>query len=427
MKIARKILSVMLFYSIALILCGVLVGDLKNSISGLASILSSPAQLTLDYFKIGTVSGTFLNSGLVGLVSVGLLKISHTKLNGTSLMAYFLTVGFSFFGINVINIWPCFLGVWLYAKASKTPFSQHANMALFATSLCPFVSEMICRYPIAADFTVCVLLAILVGAAAGFLLPAMAKNGHLLHRGYSLYNAASVAGFIGMLLFLILFPLMGVDKPDNTRIGSSYLAVVNGFYIAMCVLMILTGFFLNGKSFKGFGRLLFSTGYEADFVSEFGLGLTLINIGIFGLFTAAYYLVIGAPFTGPTAGCMLCLLAIAPCGANLLNVLPIMAGYVLAHITGAADINAQRIVVGFCFAGALCPVSGRFGSIAGVIAGFLHAMVVTTTVTFHGGFCLYNGGFAAGITAMAFVPLLEALFTPQEHLRILPVGKGKEK
>jgi len=62
-----------------------------------------------------------------------------------------------------------------------------------------------------------------------------------------------------------------------------------------------------------------------------------------------------------------------------------------------------------------------------MIAGFLHAMVVTTTVTFHGGFCLYNGGFAAGITAMAFVPLLEALFTPQEHLRILPVGKGKEK
>lgn len=427
MKTTRKLLIFISAYSIALILCGVLPGMGGDLLAGLFKIMTSPAQLTLDSFKVGTVGGTFINSGLVGLCCVLILGLSRTELNGTSLMAYFLTVGFSFFGINVMNIWPCFFGVWLYTRVKKIPFAKEANMALLSTSLCPFVSEMICRYPVfsgmAGEWAVRIFFGILVGAAGGFLLTVMAKRGHLLNRGYSLYNAANVAGFIGLLFFTILFPVAGVETPNNTEIGASHGGIVNGFCITTCVLMVLTGFFLNGKSFKGFLKLLSSTGYEADFVSRFGAGLTLINIGVFGLFTAAYYLVIGAPFTGPTAGCMICLLAIAPCGAHVLNVLPILLGYALAHLVGAVDISAQSIVVGFCFAGALSPIPGRFGSIAGIPAGFLHALLVTTTVTFHGGFCLYNGGFAAGITAMVLAPLLESLFAPQDHLRILPVGK----
>ena len=299
-------------------------------------------------------------------------------------------------------------------------------MALFATSLCPFVSEMLCRYPIAVDFTVRVLLAILVGTVAGCLLPAMAKHGHLLPRGYSLYNAASVAGFIGMLLFLILFPMMGLEKPENFDIGTSQRIPVNAFFLVTCALMAVFGFFLNGKRFKGFKQVFLHTGFRCDF-TEHGAGLTLINLGVFGLFITAYYHLIGAEFTAPTAGCMLCLLAVAPCGAHILNVLPIMLGYGLAHVTGLITINEQELAVGLCFAAALSPLCGSFGSIAGILAGFLHALIVTTTVHFHGGFCLYNGGFAAGITAMVLAPLLMALFAPQERIRLLPVGKEKVK
>jgi hypothetical protein len=46
--------------------------------------------------------------------------------------------------------------------------------------------------------------------------------------------------------------------------------------------------------------------------------------------------------------------------------------------------------------------------------------MVTTIVTFHGGFCLYNGGFTAGITAILLAPVLEYFFTPSQKLYLFP-------
>ena len=56
----------------------------------------------------------------------------------------------------------------------------------------------------------------------------------------------------------------------------------------------------------------------------------------------------------------------------------------------------------------------------GMIAGMLHAILVTTVVTFHGGFVLYNGGYTAGITAIILVPVLEYFFDISEQLTLLP-------
>ena len=42
--------------------------DRGEMLPGLAQILMSPAQLTKDYFEIGSISGAFLNVSLVGFV-----------------------------------------------------------------------------------------------------------------------------------------------------------------------------------------------------------------------------------------------------------------------------------------------------------------------------------------------------------------------
>ena len=47
----KQIFGVMLFYSLAAILTGLLAGNLNESLQGFWTILSSPAQLTMDYFK----------------------------------------------------------------------------------------------------------------------------------------------------------------------------------------------------------------------------------------------------------------------------------------------------------------------------------------------------------------------------------------
>lgn len=417
----------MLAYSLALLITAAVTGNLTESWRGFLTILQSPSQLTIDYFKIGTVGGTFLNAGFVGLACVLVFALSKTAVNGTSLMAFFLTIGFSFFGINFVNIWPIFLGTWLYSRVAKTPFSAQTNFALFATALSPFVSEALCRYPIFSgmpgEIVWEILLAVVLGAVCGFLLPILCKHGPNLHKGYSLYNAASVAGFIGIVLFGIMFRGTGHEIPTNTDIGDSHGTVVVTFSIVMSVLMIVAGFLLNGRSFKGYKAIITATGHSCDFTNIANAPLTMVNIGIFGLFTTAYYLLTGASFTAPTAGSVICLLAIAPCGAHVLNMLPIMLGYALASTFGAFELNTQAIIVGLCFAGAMIPVSGRFGSLCGIVAGLIHALIVTTVVTFHGGFCLYNGGFTCAVTVIFLLPILEFFFEPADKLRLLPQRK----
>lgn len=416
----KKILTIALIYSLALVLTGLVAGNVGESLNGLWTIVKSPTQLTLDFFKIGTVGGTFINSGLVGLSCVLVLFLSKAELSGTTLMAYFLTVGFSFFGINVMNIWPCFFGTWLFTRVMRRKFATQVNIALFSTSLAPFVSEMVCRHPVYDVLILKMALGVLVGAVAGFLMPILCTHGPNLHKGYSLYNAASVAGFIAIMLFSLMFRATGNEIPSNTDIGESHAVIVNAFCLGMSALMIIAGFILNGKSFKGYGKLIAKTGFKCDFTSSDGIGLTLVNIGVFGLFSAAYYHLAGAAFTSPTAGAMICLLAVAPCGAHAFNMLPIMVGYGLATLFCDFTLSTQAIIIGLCFSAAMIPIPGRFGGVSGVLAGLMHAWMVTSVATFHGGFLLYNGGFTAAITAIILVPVLENFFIPSDKLRLLP-------
>ncbi len=423
----KKLTCIMLGYSAALLLTALFLGNYSQTASGLLKLITSPTQLTIDYFKLGSPGATFLNSGLVGLCCVLLLWVSGFELNGASLMAYFVTIGFSFFGINIMNIWPCFFGTWLFTKVAKVPFSSHVNVAIFSTSLSPFVSEAICRYPIfdalPAAWLLKILLGILLGTVCGFLMAILCQHSPNLHKGYTLYNAAAVAGYVGILLCSVMFRATGHELPDNTDLGQSHSLLVNLFAVITSLLALLCGFLMNGRSLRGLGTLLKSTGYHCDFTLNDGAGRELMNIGLFGLFVTAYYNLTGAPMTGPTMGCIICLLAITPCGAHIFNMLPIMLGYALASTFCAFQLNTQAIIIGLCFAGALSPISGCFGSICGILAGLIHACMVTSVVTFHGGFCLYNGGFTAGITAILLVPVLEYFFEPSQKLRLLPKRK----
>ena len=137
----------LLLSSAAYLIGAVLSPDRGQMLTGLAQILMSPAQLTKDYFEIGSVSGTFLNVSLVGFVCAAMTCLPGAAVNGTTIAAYFLTTGFSFWGINFLNMWPFFLGVMVHALVRKEPFPKYVNLAMFATALCPLASEMLLRYP----------------------------------------------------------------------------------------------------------------------------------------------------------------------------------------------------------------------------------------------------------------------------------------
>ena len=87
--------------------------DRMEMLSGLKTILLTPAQVTKDYFIVGNLSGTFLNMALVATACLSLLFLPGVVVKGSTVVAFILAMGFTTWGINILNIWPFFLGVFL--------------------------------------------------------------------------------------------------------------------------------------------------------------------------------------------------------------------------------------------------------------------------------------------------------------------------
>lgn len=402
-------------------LAAVIAPDRGAMFSGLHDILFSPAQVTKDYFIIGSVSGTFLNMALVATVCLAMLFLPGVVVKGSTIAAFILTMGFTTWGINILNIWPFFLGVLLQALVKRESFTKYVDLAMFSTGLCPIVTEMLLRYPgdtVHAITLSSVLLALGVGTFVGFMTPALAAHSPNVHKGFDLYSAALPAGMLGFFLVATLYKTAGYTVPPiEAVLGESRVDVLLWFTVLIFVLSVIGGFFLNGKSFKGYLSLLKDSGHKVDFTAKYGVGLTIMNLGIYGLFIVAYYALVGASFNGVNIGLIFCMVCFGAAGSHPGNVWPIMLGYVIASRFGVNPVNAQAIVVGLCYASGLAPVVGVYGWWAGSIAAVAHYCLVTSVPMLHGGFCLYNGGFTAALIALIFVPQLEAFCKTKEQRR----------
>lgn len=65
-------------------------------------------------------------------------------------------------------------------------------------------------------------------------------------------------------------------------------------------------------------------------------------------------------------------------------------------------------MISILFGSTLAPISGYFGAIPGLVAGFIHVSMSLNISYLHGGMNLYNNGFSGGFIAAALVPLLLA-------------------
>ncbi len=418
-------------FSVAFLLAAVIAHDRANMFQGLYAIIMYPAQLTVDFFAVGGESATFLNVGLLGIVCCLLMSIPGYQISGASGIAYFLTTGFAFFGMSILNVWPCILGAFVYAGIKNQKLHTVVNFAIFATGLAPFVTDMLVRYPGLEVHEITrygVGMALLVGGIFGFFTAAGCAHSINAHKGYSIYSAALPIGMMGLMMQSILYSTVGAEKPViEAFLSDGYRLFCSIFGVVIFSLCIFWGFWVNGKSFKGFGKLLSDSGYKVDFTSKYGSGLALINLGVFGLFAIAYYNAIGINWTGPTIGVVFCMISTGFAGSHIRNVWPIVAGYLALSLFCEHEIYLQGIAVGVCFATGLSPISGRFGAIAGIVAGALHYCLVGSIPAFHAGMCLYNGGFTACFVALVFVPILECFCKTKEEKEEIRLALSKSE
>ena len=420
----------------SLLLAAVCMPDRAEMFTGLRALLGSTAKTPTNGFAIGGMAGTFLNAAIVSLACTLLYFLPGAKAGSGSVIAVFLTVGFAFWNLNIVNMWFGMPGILLVCLLRRQKPGEQVNAMLFTTGLAPIFSDLLFRYPGTevhgatwAGFG----LALLSGLIIGFLLvPGMAYSPKM-HGGYSLYSAALPMGLIAFFLRAVFYTLPGAELPGGPAADPAVASrlAVNLFFGILFGLAVVLALLMGSR---GYLNVLRDSGWKTDFPKNYGNADFLMNFGVYGLFILLYYNVIGANFNAVTLGCIFCMLSLCASGSHPGNVWPIMGGYVLASLIfgwlGGPDyalgINAQAIVIGLCFASGLAPVSGRYGWLPGIIAGVIHYCLVTCVPALHGGFLLYNGGFTAAFTAFLLVPVLEYFCRVREGKKQNLITLGKE-
>lgn len=388
--------------------------DLKNLLPGLKAILTSQSVLLSDYVHIGGPGAALFSSALTLLLAVAVLHFSGAPISGGTLSTLGLVAGFSLFGKNILNSPPILLGAWLSAKARRVPFSSCANVGVMATTLGPLVS-FVCfsHHPI---------VGVLLGVLVGFAAPPLALGTAKILRGMNLYNVGFACGLLAMVLMPVLHAA-GIDPATLSLWSTEYSGFFCAFIVGLSLLFLLLGLFSARRDLPGLCRrylsLLRTSGRApSDYLADFGGSAVLVNMGLNGLLGSGYLLLIGGVFNGPTVGAILTLMGFSAGGKHPGNCLPIMAGVALGGLTMSWEVTTPGAQIAALFGTTLAPVSGVFGPLAGILAGFLHGSVVLRTGGFVGGVNLYNNGFSGGLVALVLTGVLEEL---------LPRFRNKEK
>ena len=339
---------------------------------GFWAIQMGEAGLITDPICTGGAGGALLNAAALLLLSALLVRWMRLPFSGAALACLFMMAGFALLGKNLVNSTPILLGGWLYARYKREPFSKYLYLTLFGTCLSPLVSFLMLH----ARPGLRLVSMLVCGVVVGFLLPPVSAYTVRIHQGYNLYNVGFSAGFVGLGVTSILkgcgveFVTQGSWSEDS--------------HVLLCALV---------------GVLLLG-----------GPGTALVNMSLTGAIGFGYLLALRVPLSGPLVCCILAMTGFAAFGKHPRNVVPVMAGAILSSILmGHVPLTGQGTLLATLLCTGLAPIAGQFGWKWGAAAGFVHMAIVQHNSILHGGMNLYNNGFAAGLTCILVIPVIEAL------------------
>lgn len=394
---------------LALIVAGFFYGFEEGIVEDIRKIITVPGVLITDFFVVGSPGAALVNAGLVGLAGLILTLVAKIPVRGPIIAAIFTMAGFSLMGKTIINIWPIFLGVWLYSVIQKEQFNHFILNALFGTALAPLVSSA------SFGLELGIWGGLVFGVMGGFLIPPLAGHFLATHQGMNLYNVGFTAGFIGTL-FAGIFRAFGPGKELLTIWGEGFNPSIMLPLILYFVSMLVVGLILSKGKLGSYLKLNKEVGaLVSDFVSQHGPGAAFFNMGVVGIIGTSYVLAVGGELNGPSISGIFTMVGFAAFGKHAKNVLPIMVGAFLSLLVFQWSPTEPGPILGVLFGTTLAPIAGNYGSIAGIAAGFFHMAMVMNVGYLHGGLNLYNNGFAGGIVATLMVGVLKNFSNNREE------------
>ena len=250
---------------------------------------------------------------------------------------------------------------------------------------------------------------ILAGVFVGFVLPAFSAHTIRFHRGYNLYNIGFALGVLSMLFAVVLHSFnVKLDLGGPTSEAFHVELVIMS--LSMSLIFLLAAFITDPKVLKKYPALLKSSGrLVSDFISDYGKAVSMLNVAFMGFISVGVLLILGLKINGPVMGGILTVMGFGAFGKHPRNAIPVMFGAWLGVVLTNYSLDSVGMVIALLFVTAVSPIAGRYGPLAGIIAGFFHILITPLAYAFQGGFDLYNNGFAAGFVAALMIPVLEAI------------------
>ena len=375
---------------------------------GLGKIFMEPDILITDYFVVGGPGPALLNAGVLTLISIWIIHKQRMEMDGHTITSSCLMFGFSLFGKNLLNIWTILLGVFIYARYHKMPFSKYVYVGLYGTSLSPIITQIM--YINELPYILRLVLMLLIGTMIGFVLPPLATHSHYAHKGYSLYNVGFASGIIATVIVSML-KSFGITTESRLLWAEGYNTLFLCILGSLFVGMMGVSYYIGGKKvIESYKMILRSTGIGGtDYLKDEGGCATVFNMGVNGLFATLFVVLVGGELNGPTIGGIFTIVGFSATGKHIRNIAPIMLGVLLGSATKEWTISSPSPMLALLFSTTLAPVAGEFGVIVGILAGYMHSSVALNVGIVYGGMNLYNNGFAGGIVAMFMVPVIHSI------------------
>lgn len=385
---------------------GILADGPRSAFEGFMRLQVSPTRLLSDFTSMEGTGAAFVNAAIVGLLGWLVLRLNKISLSGPTIAAIFTMIGFALFGKTLLNCIPIIVGVSISALIVGKRPKEYVLIAMFGTALGPIISFV--AFEMGFPPAIALPTSMIIGVLTGIILPPLAITMLHLHQGYSLYNVGLTAGFIG--LFAASLPNAGgMNISTTVQWGQTISLWLILIIPALSLVAIVLSFMCcRREAWTEFLAIQKMSGrLPSDFCDLAGPGGGLLNAGLLGLAYSAFIAIIGAPFNGPVIGGLMTVMGFSLFGKHLRNVFPVFLGLLLAALLFGKSLTESWVVLAFLFGTALAPLAGEFGLLVGIIAGFLHLVVVERSGAWHGGMNLYNNGFAAGLTATLLVSVIE--------------------
>lgn len=378
----------------------------KEIFVGYKNILLSSSILTTDYIAIGTLGGALVNAASILILNLVILRLLNLRMSGLIYAALYMILGFSFFGKNILNSLPIYIGIYLYAFLNKIPVKNLVISLLFSSGISPLVSYLIFGFDLA--YYISIPLGIGAGIVAGLMVPAISSHTIKFHQGYNLFN-------VGFSLGIISLAFNGVLRAFNLR--ASEISILSNdhnlflylFVAILALVLLIAGSILNPKSFKMIPDLYKRSGrLVSDYIRDYGVSIVMINQASLLTFEILICLIFKIELNGAIFGTILAVSGFAGAGLHLKNTSFVMLGAILMCLITKTNITSTSIIIGILFSAGVAPIAGRYGIVAGIIAGMLHIAILPLCRSFQGGYDLYNNGFCAGFVACILIAIIEA-------------------